>query len=48
MEKKDETRPKKIWVAKTLIPKLPSTSNEKWTPKPKVAPIKRWVPKSQA
>ncbi|WVZ63057.1 hypothetical protein U9M48_012727 [Paspalum notatum var. saurae] len=32
--KKDETRPKKLWVPKTLIPKIVD-SNEKWTPKPK-------------
>ncbi|WVZ80284.1 LOW QUALITY PROTEIN: hypothetical protein U9M48_027775 [Paspalum notatum var. saurae] len=46
--KKDETRPKKLWVPKILIPKIVDP-NEKWIPKPKsnVAPILRWVPKSQ-
>jgi len=43
---KDETRPKKIWVPKSLIPPMP-TPNAKWSPKPKVAPIYKWVPKSQ-
>jgi hypothetical protein len=46
--KKDESRPNKLWVPKSLIPKT-KNPNEKWTPKPKpCAPILRWVPKSQA
>ena len=46
--KKDDTRPSKLWVPKTLIPKTPNP-NAKWTPKPKPkAPILRWVPKSEA
>ena len=48
MGKKDESRPKKLWVPKVLIPKT-KDPNAKWSPKPKPnAPILRWVPKSQA
>ncbi|WVZ80695.1 hypothetical protein U9M48_028152 [Paspalum notatum var. saurae] len=43
MGKKDESRPKKLWVSKALIPKIPNP-NAQWTPKPKPkAPILRWV-----
>ena len=48
MGKKDETRPKKLWVPKAIIPKIPNP-NARWTPKPKPkTPTLRWVPKSQA
>jgi len=40
----DETRPSKLWVPKSLMPSPP---NARWVPKPKVAPIFKWVPKSQ-
>ncbi|WVZ89077.1 LOW QUALITY PROTEIN: hypothetical protein U9M48_035533 [Paspalum notatum var. saurae] len=43
MGKKDETRPKKLWVPKAIIPKIPNP-NARWTPKPKPnAPTLRWV-----
>ena len=44
----NETKPRQIWVPKSLMPKLPSDPSAKWKPMPKVAPILKWVPKSQA
>ena len=46
MGPRDNTRPNKIWVPKTIMPPLLPHPDAKWHPTPKVAPTLKWVPKS--